>query len=106
MMAIIHRFRHNVSSVILWCAFLALYLGGALLLVIGLAFAARTWWELVHQPTGFWALATKTTELFTMAAGFLLILIIPTMQRRPAHQRNSWRVERRSEIKSESSLTD
>ena len=95
-MAIVERFRHNLSAFILWCAFLALYLGGAVLLVIGLVFAARTWWVLVHQNAGLWAVGTKTTELFVLAAGFFLVLIIPFRQHRAADRTELWRAERRS----------
>jgi hypothetical protein len=98
-MAIVQRLRQNLSALILWCVFLALYLGGAFLLVIGLVFAARTWWSLIHQHAGLWAVCAKTAELFVMAAGFFLIMVIPFIQRRAGQWSTSWRVERRSETK-------
>ena len=98
-MPLIDRFRHNLSALVLWCAFLGLYLGGAVLLVIGLVFAARTWWALIHQHAGWWAVSTKTAELLVLAVGFLLILVIPFLQRQATDGTKLWRAGRRSGMK-------
>jgi len=98
-MPIIERFRHNLSAFVLWCAFLGLYLGGAVLLVIGLVLAAQTWWTLIHQHAGWWAVSTKTAEIFVLAVGFLLILIIPFLQHQATDRTILWRTERRSGMK-------
>lgn len=97
-MAMFERFRHNLSTFILWCAFLGLYLGGAVLLVIGLVFAVRMWWALIEQNAGLWALSTKSAEVFVLAAGFVLVLIIPFRQYRAAAGTRLWRSERRSGV--------
>lgn len=94
------RVRHCLSTVILWCVFLALYAGGTFLLVIGLIFAAQAWWAAIHQHESLWALQAKTANLFVMAAGISLIVIIPILQRGAGRGAGSWRAEKRSEMKS------
>jgi hypothetical protein len=98
-MALAGGFRHNLFSFLFWCVLLALYLGGAFLLLIGLVLAARTWWAIIHQHASLWAVSAKTAELFVIASGFFLILIIPFLQRLAGHRPGSWRAERRSETK-------
>lgn len=95
------RFRHNLSAFVLWCTFLGLYLGGTVLLVIGLVFASRTWWALIHQHAGVWLISTKTAEVFVLAVGLVLVLIIPFLQHQAAGRSRAWRAERRSEAKSQ-----
>ncbi len=70
-----------------------------MLLVIGLVLAARTWWTLIHQHAGLWAISTKTGELFVLAVGFFLILIIPFLQHQADDGTKLWRTERRSGMK-------
>jgi hypothetical protein len=93
------RLRHNLAAGIIWLAFLALYLGGAVLLMIGLVFACRQWWETIHQPADLSLIAGKTLELATLALGLFLVLIIPLLQRRGRGDK-AWRRERRSGMKS------
>ena len=95
------RFRHNFSACVLWCAFLALYLGGTFLLVIGLVVSLRTWWAIVHQHAGAWQIVAKTSEVLILAIGFVLILIVPLLRRRAASRRGAWRTDRRSGTKSQ-----
>ncbi len=99
MAAIVERLQHGPSAFVLCCVLLTLYLGGAFLLVIGLAFAARTWWALVHQQSRFWAISAMTAKILVLAAGSCLVLSIPFPQRRASHHGNSWRAKRRSEMK-------
>lgn len=105
-MLVIERFRHKLSALVLWGVFLALYVAGALLLVIGVVIAARGWWELLLLQAGFWAMSAKTAELFILVAGSSLILIIPFLQRRSRDQTGAWRAERRSEMKCRVSVAE
>lgn len=98
-MLLLERIRHNLAAFILWCVLLALYAGGALLLIIGVVFAARQWWSILHQHASLWAVSAKTAELFVLAGGFSLILVIPFLQRQASHQAGSWKAKRGSETK-------
>lgn len=106
MTAFVERLQHNLSAFVLWCVLLAIYLGGAFLLAIGMLFASRTWWALIHQHASLWAISAKTAELFVMAAGSFLVLIVPFLQRRASHHGKSWRAERRSGIKCRASVAE
>lgn len=96
---LLERSRHNLAAFVLWCVLAGLYAAGAFMLVIGVVFAAREWWALLHQHASLWAVSAKTAELFALVAGFSLILIIPFLQRQARHQAGSWQAERRSEAK-------
>lgn len=100
------QLRRKLSSFILWCAFAALYLGGLLLLIIGLAFASQEWWMLIQHHASAWAISTKTAEVLILAVGFILALVIPIVQRRAAGHSELWRSERRSEMKGRAQATD
>lgn len=93
------RLRQKLSALVLWCAFLALYLGGAVMLVIGLVFASREWWRLTHQQASLWLISTTTAEVLVLALGLALIMFVPFLQRRSARRNGAWRAERRSETK-------
>lgn len=99
-MEMMKQLRRKLSALILWCTFVALYLGGVFLLIIGLVFASRTWWTLIQQHAGWWAISTKTAEAFILAVGLVLVLVIPFFQRRAVDRSSPWRAERRSEMKS------
>jgi heme/copper-type cytochrome/quinol oxidase subunit 1 len=99
-MPFMERFRHKFSALVLWCTFLALYLGGAALLVIGLVIASRRWWALIHHHANAWLIGTKTVEVLVLAVGLVLILIVPLLQRQANGRSEAWRAERRSEMKS------
>lgn len=90
------RLRNKLSAVVLWCVFLALYLGGAVMLVIGVILASRAWWRAVHHQAGFWVISEKTAEVLVMAAGLLLILILPVFHRKSVGRSGVWRTGRRS----------
>jgi hypothetical protein len=96
------RFRHGFSACVLWCAFLALYVGGAVLFVIGLIIASRACWVLVHHHGSARQIGAKSAEVFVMAAGLALALIVPLLRRRAASRSGTWRTGRRSEMKNES----
>lgn len=98
-MAIVERSRHNLAAIVLWCMFLTLYLGGTFLLVIGLVSATQTWWAAIHQHADLWRLSAKTLELLIMAAGFILVLIIPLIQGQDRRRRKTRKVERGSEMR-------
>jgi len=100
------QLRRKLSAFILWCAFAALYLGGAFLLIVGLIFTSQTWWMLIQRHAGTWEISTKSAELFVLAVGLILVLIIPFLQRRAADRSGPWRAERRSEMKSRVPATD
>lgn len=97
-MSLHEGFRHTLSVLVLWCSFLALYLGGAFLLVVGVVFAGRSWWLLIPHHAGLWAVSTKTTEFFVLTVGFALILITPFLQYQAAGGGRLWREERGSGI--------
>lgn len=50
------------------------------MLVVGLLFASRTWWALIHQHASLWAISAKTTEILALAVGLMLVLILPIFQ--------------------------
>lgn len=100
------QLRRKLAALILWCAFAALYLGGVFLLIVGLVFAARTWWMLIQHHAGMWQIGTKTAEFLILAIGFVLVLIIPFLQRHAVDRSGLWRAERRSEMKSRVPMTD
>ncbi len=74
------RLRNKLSALVLWCVFLVLYLGGAVMLVIGLVLASRMWWAAIHQHASLRVISVKTGEVMVMAVGLLLILVIPLIQ--------------------------
>lgn len=99
------QFRHDLTAAVIWLAFLALYLGGAVLLMIGLVFGWRQWWTIIHQHADVWLVAGKTIELAVLALGLLLVLINPLLQR-PGRGDRAWRRERRSGMKSEQPVAE
>ena len=100
------RLRQNVSSFVIWGLFLALYLGGAVLLAIGLVFSSRAWWALMQQGAGMRPIAAKTAEVVALAIGLLLILIAPFAQSQSAARSEGWKAERRSEMKRQDSVAE
>jgi len=100
------QLRRKLSAIVLWCAFAALYLGGVLLLAIGLVFASQTWWTLIQHQASAWEIGTKTAELLVLAVGLIVALAIPILQRRAVERSGVWRSERRSEMKSRVPVTD
>lgn len=69
--------RKKLSVLVLWCAFLMLYLGGVFMLVVVLFLASQVRRAAISQHASVWVLGPKTVELLVMAVGLLLILIIP-----------------------------
>lgn len=76
--------RHKFSVLVLWCAFMALYVGGAAMLVIGLFLASQEWWVVIHQHTGMWLISAKTTEVLVVGLGILLIRSSPSSRAGPS----------------------
>lgn len=98
-MSFVEHYRHKLSAAVLWCVFLVLYLGGTVLVVVGLVLAGRTWWALVQHHAGLWPVCTKSAELFVPAAVILLILIIPFVRHQTGGESPLCREERRSGMK-------
>ncbi len=89
---------HNkLSALVLWCVFLALYLGGTVMLVIGLVLASRMWWAAMHQHASLWVISAKTGEVMVMAVGLLLVLVIPLIHHKSVGRSGALRTGRRSE---------
>lgn len=76
------RMRSKLSVLVLWCVFLVLYLGGTVMLAIGLALALRIWWAAFSQHASLWVMGAKTAEVVVLGAGLLLILIVPLLRHR------------------------
>ena len=95
-MPLMKGLRHKLSVLILWCAFLALYVAGAAMLVIGLFLASRAWWAVVHQHASLWSISTKTAEVLVLGLGLILVLIVPIFQRRAIGRSGSWKAKARS----------
>jgi hypothetical protein len=91
------QLRNKLSALILWCVFLALYLGGAVMLVIGLVLASRMWWAAIHQHASLWVISAKTGEVMVMAVGLLLILVIPLIHHKSLGRSGASRTGRRSD---------
>lgn len=98
-------FRHNLSAFVLRSFSLLLSLGGPLLLFLGLIFTAQSWWTLVHQCAGLWAISTATLEIFVLAVAFFSILFIPHIQYHGSDRKVSWKEEKRSGVKKDFSTT-
>lgn len=69
------------------------------MLFLGLYLAWRDWWTAVHQHTGRWAISMKTTELFVLALGLILVLFVPVFEGKSVDRSGAWRTGRRSESK-------
>jgi predicted signal transduction protein with EAL and GGDEF domain len=91
------RLRNKLSALVLWCVFLVLYLGGAVMLVIGLILSSQVWWAAIHQQTSLWAISVKTGEVVVMAVGLLLILIVPLFRHKSVGRSGASRTGRRLE---------
>jgi hypothetical protein len=91
------RLRNKLSALVLWCAFLVFYLGGAVMLVIGLIFASQAWWADIHHQASLWVISAKTGEVMVMAVGLILILIIPVFHHKSVGRSGLSRTGRRSE---------
>ena len=96
------RIRKKLSALVLWCALLGLYLGGAVMLAIGLFFASRQWGAAIHRHAGPWEIGTKTAEFFILALGFILVLIVPVFEYKSFDRSGAWKTGRRSESKCQS----
>ncbi|HVA00046.1 MAG TPA: hypothetical protein VMV34_00170 [Terriglobia bacterium] len=102
-MADIGRLRRAISSLLLWGIFFCLYVGGAAVLALGLIFTVNTWWAVMDQHAGRWTIFVKTGEVLFLAAGLLLILIIPFLQLRGLRKLTRRNEERRSDIQRKAS---
>jgi hypothetical protein len=102
-MADLGRFRRTISSLLLWGIFFCLYVGGAALLALGLIFTGKTWWAVIDQHAGRWPIFVKTGEVLFLAAGLLLVLIIPFLQLRGLRKLTRWNEERRSSVERKTS---
>lgn len=91
------RLRNKLSALFLWCIFLALYLGGAVMLGIGVVLASQVWWTSIHQHSSLWAMSAKTADVLVMVVGFVLILIIPVFHHKSVGRSGMWRTGRRAE---------
>jgi len=91
------RLRKTLSALVLWCVFLVLYLGGVVMLVIGLILSSGLWWAAIHQHASLWTIGGKTAEILVMAVGLLLILIIPLFHHKSVGRSGAWRTGRRAE---------
>lgn len=91
------RLRNKLSALVIWCAFLVLYLTGVAMLVFGLILSSQAWWAAVHQHTGLWAVAGKTAQVLVLGVGLLLILIIPVFHHKSVGRSGAWRTGRRAE---------
>jgi heme/copper-type cytochrome/quinol oxidase subunit 1 len=96
------RIRKKLSALVLWFVFLGLYLGGAVMLAIGVFFASRQWRAAIHRHAGPWEIGTKTAEFFILALGLILVLIVPILEYKSVYRRGAWKTGRRSESKSQS----
>ncbi|HEX5410454.1 MAG TPA: hypothetical protein VFZ27_01175 [Terriglobia bacterium] len=91
--------RKKLSALLLWCTFVALYLGGTVMLVIGFCLAYSDWWTAVHHHAGRLAVGTKTAEILVLALGLILVLIVPVFERQSVDRSGAWSTGRRSETK-------
>lgn len=98
-MVVLRQFRHNLDDFVGRCVFPLVYLGGALLLLLGLIFSAQAWWTLVHHHGSPWAIGTTTVEVFVLAAALSAILIIPRLQGYNTNQVACGQKERRGGAK-------
>jgi heme/copper-type cytochrome/quinol oxidase subunit 1 len=98
--------RKKISALVLWCAFLGLYLGGAVMLAIGVFFASRQCWAAIHQHAGPWTIGRKTAELFILALGFILVLIAPVFEYKSVDWSGAFKKGRRSGSKSQASVPE
>lgn len=89
--------RNKLSAAVLWGVFLALYVGGAVMLIIGVMLASRAWWSAVHLQASLWVISVKTAEVLVMAVGLLLILILPVFHCKSVGRSGAWRTGRRAE---------
>jgi hypothetical protein len=105
-MSFLESLRHKLSVLVLWCAFLVLYLGGAAMLAIGLFFASREWWVVIHQHASTWEISTKTVEVLVLGLGLLLVLILPVFHRRSVGRSGAWKAERQSKNQRRVSVAD
>lgn len=69
------------------------------MLVVGLLFASRTWWALIHRHASLWAISAKTTEVLGLAVGLMLVLIIPILQHQSFSRRGPQGSGQKSETK-------
>ena len=93
------RLRRAISSLIVWCVFLCLYVGGTAILALGLVFTGKTWWVVILQHASLWSRFVKTGEVLLLAVGLLLVLIIPFLQFRGLGRVTHWNDERSSRMK-------
>ena len=92
--------RKKLSAAGLWCSFVALYVGGTAMLMIGFYIACGDWWAAIHRHAGRWAVGARTAELFVLLLGLILVLIIPVFERKSVDRSGAWKAGRRSESKS------
>lgn len=97
------RVRKKLSAVVLWCTFVALYGGGAVMLVLGFYLACCDWWSALQHHANRLAIGTKTTEIFVLALGVILILIVPVFERQFVGRSVTWKMGPTSESKSKTS---
>jgi hypothetical protein len=95
-MPILKKLRHRLSVLVLWCGRLALYVGGAAMLLIGLLIASRGWWVAIHQHASMWLISTRALEVVTLGLGLLLILIVPVFHDRSVGRSGAWKAKQRT----------
>ena len=95
--------RKKLSALVLWCTFVALYLGGAVMLMIGFYIACGDWWAAIRHHAGRWAVGTRTAELFVLLLGLVLVLIVPVFERKSVDRSGAGKTARRSESEDQTS---
>ncbi len=95
--------RKKLSALVLWCTFVALYLGGAVMLMIGFYIACGDWWAAIHRHAGRWAVGARTAELLVLLLGLILVLIVPVFERKTVDRSRAGKTGRRSESEDQTS---
>lgn len=95
--------RKKLSALVLWCTFVGLYLGGAVMLMIGFYIACGDWWAVIHRHAGRWAVGARAAELFVLLLGLILVLIVPVFERKSVERSRAWKTGPRSESKDQTS---
>jgi hypothetical protein len=97
---ILEFLRRIISSTIIWCVFLVMYLAVLGVLGLGVFLTGQIWWLKFHQHATDWVMAYQCGRVILLAVAFVFVLVQPFLHLKEERKRlDSWRHERRSGMK-------
>lgn len=89
--------RRFITSALLWCTFVALYLLVVGVLGLGVWFSSESWFEKYRHQATWWTMTLESARVILLALALVFVVALPLSQLIGRWGKSaSWRDERRS----------